>query len=145
MSVSKKEKPPNVGSQWKPGQSGNPLGRPPVKTIAQLAREKVPDIVSRLSYWLEQDTYPNASIRAAEILLDRAFGRPVIPVADGSNHEALELDLDNVPYQKLKRMHDTMLEIAKHSRQMQEAPLLIEKQAEEAETEIDPNKFDGSA
>ena len=79
---------------WKPGQSGNPSGRP--KGIATQARELIGDDPSRLlNVFLEiaEDTRQKAADRraAAESLLDRAYGKaPAYAPIDGEN--PLELD-----------------------------------------------------
>lgn len=59
------------------GQSGNPSGRPKVAhSLTALAREQTFEAVERLKHWMASDN-ASASVRAAEILLDRGYGKPV--------------------------------------------------------------------
>jgi hypothetical protein len=69
---------------WKPGQSGNPLGRPRHDyDIAAMCREHAPEAVATLVAALKD---PRHKIAAAQTLLDRGFGRPVQPIeGDGAN------------------------------------------------------------
>jgi hypothetical protein len=63
-------------SAWKPGQSGNPKGRPPPEVdITELARKHGPrciEVVARLL----TDKDRKLRLAAATALLDRGFGRP---------------------------------------------------------------------
>jgi len=61
---------------WRPGQSGNPGGgkRKLDEGVRQLAKQWTPKAIARLGYWLESDS-AKASVAAASILLDRAWGR----------------------------------------------------------------------
>lgn len=68
---------------WKPGQSGNPSGRP--KILADVARRireatnDLQDVIDELRGMVADPTCPRAlKIRAMEILLDRALGKPVV-------------------------------------------------------------------
>jgi hypothetical protein len=61
---------------WKPGQSGNPRGRPPAPVdIAALAREHGPRCIAVAAELLDD---PDSRIRlgALTALLDRGFGKP---------------------------------------------------------------------
>jgi hypothetical protein len=63
-------------SKFKPGQSGNPGGRPKaVMELQQAAREHTKEAVERLVFWTKSD-HPAASPMAAKELLDRGWGRP---------------------------------------------------------------------
>jgi hypothetical protein len=125
-----------MGGMWQKGQTGNPLGRPKKMSVAQLARSHAPDVINRLVFWLHQEETPSASIRAAEILLDRAFGKSVQPIADGSNHEALELDLNNVSYQELQRYEKTLVKLLSHTHQINDAIIDVTEEAEKAASEV---------
>jgi hypothetical protein len=61
---------------FKPGQSGNPGGRPKEEAeVIRLAKDKSLRAVERLIHWMESDD-PKASIPAANAILDRAIGKP---------------------------------------------------------------------
>jgi|SRR5215469_5984651 len=66
---------PPVRTSFKPGQSGNPGGRPkgPVADIAALAREYGADAILTLVGCLHD---PRHKVAAAQALLDRGYGRP---------------------------------------------------------------------
>jgi hypothetical protein len=56
---------------FKPGQSGNPGGRPrELKDVQEAAREHTTAAIQRLAYWMQSDN-PKASPAAAQALLDR--------------------------------------------------------------------------
>ena len=67
---------------FKPGQSGNPFGRPRHitaggKTVAELAREHTGTALDALVRVIEdQSSPPSAVVSAATALLDRGWGRP---------------------------------------------------------------------
>lgn len=64
-------------SAWKPGQSGNPGGRPKVAAeVRELARQHGYEAIQRLVALLHSAN-ETVSLRAAEVLLDRAYGRPL--------------------------------------------------------------------
>lgn len=67
---------------WKPGQSGNPGGRP--KGIAAKAREHTDKAVEVLAAALD-DPDPKVRVTAAEKLLDRGYGKPLAMTADVTN------------------------------------------------------------
>jgi hypothetical protein len=63
--------------RWRPGQSGNPGGRVKVDVdVRALAREHGPLAFRRLVQLMQSDNEAVA-VRAAEAVLDRAYGRPV--------------------------------------------------------------------
>ena len=62
------------GGSWKPGQSGNPSGKPRGDVnIAELARSHAPAALAALVAALQS---PKERVSAATVILDRAFGRP---------------------------------------------------------------------
>lgn len=65
---------------FKKGQSGNPSGRkkedPELKA---LAKEYAVEVFDRLLFWLRSDN-GKASIAAAGIILDRAYGKAAQPL-----------------------------------------------------------------
>jgi hypothetical protein len=62
---------------WKPGQSGNPGGRPRARFDLQaLARERTPEAIATLVRIMRQKSNLTASTRATEILLAYGWGRP---------------------------------------------------------------------
>src|SRR5215475_14241887 len=71
---------------WKPGQSGNPSGRPRSKkqsrTITELAREYAPSALRTLKKLMD-DPKSSSTARAiaCDRILDRAYGKP--PAAIG--------------------------------------------------------------
>ena len=67
---------PREQTQFKPGQTGNPGGRP--KGIAALARQHAEADIDFLAELLDDETAPtSARIQAARELLDRGYGKPV--------------------------------------------------------------------
>ncbi len=64
-------------SVWKPGQSGNPGGRPKVAAeIQAVARDHGREAIERLVALMGSKN-ESVAVRAAEALLDRGYGRPV--------------------------------------------------------------------
>lgn len=60
---------------FKKGQSGNPGGRPKeTDDVKALARQHGPAAIARLFLWLQSDN-AKASVSAAAVLLDRAYGK----------------------------------------------------------------------
>jgi len=79
-------------SKWKPGQSGNPSGRP--KGIAALARQHKDKALEVLVAGME-DTDPKVRITAAKEILDRGYGKPLTMTADVTD-ATNELDDDTL-------------------------------------------------
>ena len=63
-------------SRWIKGQSGNPLGQPKkYAEITKLARSHSVEAMERLVEIMRNKRAGNLSLKACEIILDRAFGR----------------------------------------------------------------------
>lgn len=75
------------------GKSGNPGGRPKILAeVRALAREYTPKAIHTLaSIMTDSDRRGSERIKAAEILLDRAWGKPTTPVeVSGPDQQPLE-------------------------------------------------------
>src|SRR5205823_2700503 len=73
MSENRPQQPkqPAPRTAFKPGQSGNPGGRPrELKEVREAAREHTAEAIERLAHWMRSDD-PRASPAAAQALLDR--------------------------------------------------------------------------
>jgi hypothetical protein len=76
---------PRTGGTWtkdnpspkafKPGQSGNPGGRPK-SDVVSLARQHTPEAINRLVALMRQDDNLDIAIQATTALLDRSWGKP---------------------------------------------------------------------
>lgn len=62
---------------FRPGQSGNPSGRPKaLKHVEEAAREHTPAAIATLAAIMQDDAQPAAArTHAAQILLDRGWGK----------------------------------------------------------------------
>ena len=60
---------------WKPGQSGNPSGKPK-DTIGPLARKHGPEAIRLLLDIMRNARDQGHRIKAAQIILERGFGKP---------------------------------------------------------------------
>ena len=68
--------------RWKPGESGNPSGRPklPITAKDRLV-SMLPNALDTLQQLInDESAKPETRLRAAEIVLDRNLGRAVVPI-----------------------------------------------------------------
>ena len=64
------------------GQVRNPtgIGGPIPPPVRELAKTYTKEAIDRLVYWMREKDFPTVSLRAAEILLERAWGKPEQPI-----------------------------------------------------------------
>jgi hypothetical protein len=91
-------RPPNP---WKPGQSGNPGGRPKaVGHVRDLARLHTAEAIKVLAAIMKNSKASHAArVAAASALLDRAYGRPAQEIAvtpRGSIHDFSDDELASI-------------------------------------------------
>ena len=68
------------GRPFVKGQSGNPKGRPKeYDDLKAMAREHTVEAIQRLAHWMRGND-PRASVAAANVLLDRGWGKAAQPV-----------------------------------------------------------------
>jgi len=74
--------------KWKPGQSGNPSGRPAViREVRDLAREHTMEAFNTLlSVCQSAEAPPAARVAAAAHILDRGYGKPTQHVSQTVRH-----------------------------------------------------------
>ena len=83
-------------SPWKPGQSGNPLGRPPKpgSDVVTLARTLTVEAINTLASIMRNVDEPaTARVSAANTILDRGWGKPLqtLTTPDGNSPITLHL------------------------------------------------------
>ena len=85
-------------TSWKPGCSGNPAGRPretpDAKAVRELARQHGKAAIQRLSELMQSGTGAVA-IKAAETLLNRAYGLPTPAVETPEQEEPIIIHFAN--------------------------------------------------
>ena len=71
-------------SRWKPGQSGNPSGRPKEAFhVRDLARVHTDEAVRILVKIMRSSTSDKARVVAAQAILDRGWGKPIQEMRHG--------------------------------------------------------------
>lgn len=85
---------------WGPGQGGNKPKDPVKRDIQQLAKALGPEIIERLAVWM-RSSHASASPAAAQILLDRGFGKAIqrqeLTGADGGPIQTEQIEDNRVP------------------------------------------------
>lgn len=105
-------KPPVSPVQWKPGQSGNPGGRPKqVAEVVELARQQSPMAVRRLAQIaMGKKTPAVAAVMACNSILDRAWGKPIQPNIHAiSTPTTKPIDLDALTDDQRETLADILL------------------------------------
>ena len=74
--------------RFKPGQSGNPKGRPPRTpdefNLMLACKEKTPQAVLRITQLMEKADKDSVCLNAAMFIVERAYGKAVQPTEDRS-------------------------------------------------------------
>lgn len=78
---------------FKPGESGNPGGRPKaVEGVKELARLHTENAIAALVRVIEdKKANPSARVSAAVAILDRGWGKPVQAIAGANGEDPIEL------------------------------------------------------
>jgi hypothetical protein len=108
----------NSPTSWKPGQSGNPGGRPKVSAeVRELAREHGPEAILRLVALMNSKN-ESVAVRASDAILDRGFGRPMqameLASKEGEPNEGPPIDwskLSNEEWESFKQAHTIMKQL----------------------------------
>jgi hypothetical protein len=80
------------GRKFQKGKSGNPGGRAKdIGDVRELAKQHTANAIERLVHWLNSEN-AKASVGAASVLLDRAWGKPVQAVS-GPEGGAFQADI----------------------------------------------------
>lgn len=82
-----------VPYHWKPGQSGNPGGRPRIESeVRRLAQENSPVAMTRLIEIAAKSRDERAAIIASQTILDRAFGPAKEPPPEDVTRDKPDLE-----------------------------------------------------
>lgn len=81
-----------------PGQSGNPNGRPKMpEELREAFRANAPKALDTLIDVMENGDRNSDRVRAAEIILDRAYGKPLQSVDVDGGIVTTEVDTSKLP------------------------------------------------
>ena len=83
---------------WKPGQSGNPAGRPPVDNpIQKLARQYAPEAIrTAVRIMRSARSYDSSRLGAIGVILERAYGKPKQELDVSHGRKASEMSDDEI-------------------------------------------------
>jgi hypothetical protein len=102
MGIRKGEKrPPGMakppGGPWKPGQSGNPSGKPKTpEDVREALKALTMPAVIRLGELLAQKENVSVAMRAVEVVLERNLGKAVTPVLLGGENPLQGMSSDEL-------------------------------------------------
>lgn len=103
--TSQQAPPKHAGGPWKPGQSGNPGGRPKgLHKVAELARSKTEAMIGVLEEIAASPKAPPAArVAAANSILDRGWGKPSQPIGGADDLPPLSgADMKNLTTAQLE-------------------------------------------
>lgn len=85
-------------ASWAKGQSGNPGGRPKeLRKVVALARKRTTVAIKTLEDIMTNGSNEGARVRAAEVLLERGWGKPAQPLEhSGENGQPLGIVVEFV-------------------------------------------------
>lgn len=90
--------------KWLPGSTPNPGGRPAViRQFRELARGHAPQALKAVVDILTNSTNDHVRLKAAELILDRAFGRPTVAIT-GEDGGPLKVDHRGVLLARLEQL-----------------------------------------
>jgi hypothetical protein len=99
---------PGPSSAWKPGETGNPGGRPAVvKEVRELAQQYTVEAIETLANIMQDPSeHASARVHAADIILNRGHGKAP-QVIENRNFDSMpEADLDKFIRDSLRRLAD---------------------------------------
>ena len=80
-------------TQFAPGQSGNPGGRPKgTAEVRELARKHTEAAIKKLAAIMTKGQSEQAQIMAASLLLDRGWGKPTQPISGDDEQPPIKID-----------------------------------------------------
>ena len=86
----------NLAPQWKPGQSGNPNGRPKkAQQIVEKAQDHAEEALKAMIDLLKSSD-ERVKLTAAQAILDRGLGKPKQTIEDGRKTEVSDFSTDEL-------------------------------------------------